>query len=449
MKLKSLKPSEKNPRYLKDDKFKILLNKILCYPNLLRENKIAYNSLSKNVVLSGNMRLRTLIYIASKIPKNELLEYIKTAQNALGIDNELLLNNSLAIFNELQETKEIPSEWLKDLAYLSDEEKDAFVIIDNTHEGLWDFEILANEWEIDNVEWNIPLGFEDEDETQSDNTKNSEAKEDDFEGEVSTEPPLTKLGDLYEIGVHRLLCGDSTDRETVEKLMNGEKADMVFTDPPYNAAFNGRSGKHDIIMNDDLSEKDFDGFISKFAKCLNLFSGKENYVCSDWRMYLKVGKYFEHNQLIVWNKDIPCMGKGYRNKHEFIMYKGDFNSTTEVNVWDEVAIQSGASKDDSGKGWFQGGNIQLRIHPTQKPITIPSRAIKNSSKIKNIILDFFLGSGSTMVAAHQLNRKCYGLELDCKYADVIIKRMLNLDNNLTVKRNGVDVTHEYAKQGEI
>jgi hypothetical protein len=221
MKLKSLKPSEKNPRFLKDDKFKILLNKILCYPNLLRENKLSYDSSNKNTLLGGNMRFRVLNHIATKIPKNELLEYIKTAQNALGIDNELLLNNSLAIFSELQETKEIPNDFLQDLAHLSDDEKDAFVIIDNTNEGLWDFEILANEWEIDNVEWNIPLGFEDEDDSENNtyySDKNKEIDTNEFSDKMTLK--LEFIEDEYHLVKDALLKIAVTPEAAIFQLLN-------------------------------------------------------------------------------------------------------------------------------------------------------------------------------------------------------------------------------------
>ena len=300
---------------------------------------------------------------------------------------------------------------------LSKEEERELNIRLNKNTGDFDMDILANEFDIDELtDW----GFKHIDLDINIDKITEGNTEDDYIPEVKES--RVKLGDVWQLGKHRLMCGDSTKESDVNKLMNGDKADMVFTDPPYNSAFNGRSGKFEVIANDNLSKDDFSTFINEFIDTLKLCKCSEMYVCCDWRMYLNIGNLFNHNQLIVWNKDIPCMGKGYRNKHEFIMYYGELKSTTETNVWEEVAIQSGASKDDGGNGWFQGGNKQLRIHPTQKPISIPSRAIKNSSKKNEIVLDLFLGSGSTLIACEKTNRICYGMELDTKYCDVIIER---------------------------
>ena len=385
-KLSEVKLNPNNPRLIKDEKFLKLVQSIKDFPEMLDIRPIVVNQ--DMIILGGNMRYK--------------------ACKEAGL-------------------KEVPII----VTDLTEEQQREFLIKDNTSGGEWDFEMLMNEWDVEQLEdWglDIPIDL---------SVEELEAEEDEFdvpEGGIETD---IVLGDLFEIGEHRLLCGDSTCSDSVAKLMNGQKANMVFTDPPYNAAFNGRSGKFDVIENDDLSKDDFLTFINEFINTLELFKCSEMYVCCDWRMYLNVGNLFNHNQLIVWNKDIPCMGKGYRNKHEFIMYFGELKSTTETNVWEEVAIQSGASKDDSGNGWFQGGNKQLRIHPTQKPISIPSRAIANSSKEESLVLDLFLGSGSTMVASHQLNRKCYGMELDPKYCQVIIDRMKKLDPTLIIKRNGI------------
>jgi DNA modification methylase len=380
----------KNPRLLKDDKFKKLVKSIQDDPEMLELREvIAYDNNGELIVIAGNMRLK--------------------ACQEVGI-------------------KEIPTKILP--KETSVEKLKAYTIKDNVAFGEHDWDDLANNWDEQLLtEWGLDIPNFD--------ATVLEAEEDDFAVPDGGSETDIVLGDLFEIGEHRLLCGNSTDSDQVAKLMNGQKADMVFTDPPYNASFNGRSGKFNVIENDDLSKDDFLTFINEFINTLELFKSTEMYVCCDWRMYLNVGNLFNHNQLIVWNKDIPCMGKGYRNKHEFIMYFGELKSTTETNVWEEVAIQSGASKDDSGNGWFQGGNKQLRIHPTQKPISIPSRAIANSSKEENLVLDLFLGSGSTMVASHQLKRKCYGMELDPKYCQVIVDRMKKLDPSLVIKKNGV------------
>ena len=155
MKLKDLRSNPQNPRTLKDTSFKKLLNKILVYPRLLEKNKITFDSEQQNVILGGNMRFKTLKYICSTYRPDDIEAAIKAAQNALKIDNADLLKNSVEVFAELIETNILPADWLQDANGLSEEEKNAFVIIDNVSDGDWDFDVLANEWEIDTFEFGI------------------------------------------------------------------------------------------------------------------------------------------------------------------------------------------------------------------------------------------------------------------------------------------------------
>lgn len=333
--------------------------------------------------------------------------------------------------------KEIPCVIMQDL---TEEQETKIIFQDNSSFGEWDTQaIIENGWaDLPLEEWGVKINWSEE-EIES----NNETVGDD---EVPTEPakPFVVRNDIFEIqannNTYRIGCLDSTSEKDIEKLMNGNKADMVFTDPPYNASFNGRGGKFEVFENDNLSKKDFFDFIKSIVSILELQNVKEQYICCDWRMYINVGELFEHKQLIVWNKDIPCMGTGYRNKHEFILYKGDFKSKIEVNVWDEVAIQSGASKDDDNKGWFNGGNIQLRLHPTQKPIIIPTRAITNSSLENQNILDLFCGSGSTLIACIKTKRSCFTNDISENYVQVAVKRAVEFMNKnniaFTITLNG-------------
>lgn len=264
-----------------------------------------------------------------------------------------------------------------------------------------------------------------------------EASEDDFDT-TPPENPITVLGDLYEIGEHRLLCGDSTDSDAVAKLMNGQKADMCHTDPPYNIDYEGGSKKREKISNDNI--EDFTKFLYDAYTTIStaLKNGGSIYV---WhapsethnfiQQFLNAGFLFK--SYIIWNKNNSTFGRAdYHWKHESCIYGwldgashnwyGDRKQTT---VWD---IERPSRSNE---------------HPTMKPIPLCSIPIENSSKQGDIIIDVFLGSGSTMVAAHQLKRKCYGMELDPKYCDVIVKRMMALDKNITVKRNGVDCKSEF------
>jgi DNA modification methylase len=298
---------------------------------------------------------------------------------------------------------------------LTEEQQREFLIKDNVSGGEWDWDILANEWEVEQLEdWglDVPINLETE----------LEAVEDDF-NEEPPEEPITILGDLYEIGEHRLLCGDSTDSDQVAKLMNGSKADMVFTDPPYGikvvksemvgANFGvAKKGKYSEVIADDTTEtaKQF------YDTCISL--GMNDFII--WG-----GNYFTDflpfsDGWLIWNKRA---GTDIRNTFaDGEMAWCSFH--TPIRIYDQL-----------WNGMIREGEKDKRVHPTQKPIRMLSEVITDHIK-GDLIFDGFLGSGSIMVASHQLNRKCYGMELDPKYCDVIVKRMIKLDPSIKVKRNG-------------
>jgi DNA modification methylase len=294
---------------------------------------------------------------------------------------------------------------------LTDEQQRQFIIKDNAGFGEWDWNMLANEWDTDELEkWGLDLP----DFVQTE----LEAVEDDFEVNENTETDIV-IGDLFEIGEHRLLCGDSTDSDAVAKLMNGQKADLLFTDPPYNVGFNGRSGKFDVIENDNLKTEDFDKFIEEFSQTVHTLKIPIKYIWCNWKFYGTLQKHFELNACIVWAKNVFGLGRGYRHQHEFCFFEGklDEGVNNESDLWE--------IKKDS-----------KYMHPTQKPIELSARALSNHKKAKNI-LDLFGGSGSTLAGVHQLKRVGFIMELDPKYCQVIIDRMKKLDDSLVIKRNGV------------
>jgi DNA modification methylase len=219
------------------------------------------------------------------------------------------------------------------------------------------------------------------------------------------EEPTTKLGDIYQLGNHRLMCGDSTSVDAVETLLQGQRADMVFTDPPYNVAFNGRSGKFDVIKNDNLPDDQFVQFIQDWLQTFEAFRPNSYYICCNWAFYGILQNALKPKACIVWAKNVFGLGRGYRHQHEFIVFDGliDPSIKNESDLWN-------IAKDSK------------YVHPTQKPVAISERAIKNSSKPKNIVLDYFGGSGSTLIACEKQNRYARLMELDPKYCDVIVKR---------------------------
>jgi len=380
MKISEIKLNKKNPRLIKDYKFEKLKKSITEFPKMLELRPIIIDN--DNIILGGNMRYQAL--------------------KDLGY-------------------KELPDNWVKKSSELSEEEKQRFIIADNVGFGDWDWDIIANEWDTELLaDWGLDVpSFELE-------AEQLEAVEDEFD---TTPPaiPITVLGDLYEIGEHRLLCGDSTDSDQVAKLMNGQKADMVFTDPPYGISHSGKGIKGNAKENDFgeiLGDNDVTVAIDAFNLCQSLFS--------DATMIFWGANYYS-----------SCLPNGFGWLVWDKQREGDTFSGAEL-----AFVNKGVKVDVFRHQWhgmIKGSEMgEKRVHPTQKPIALVEWSF-NNYKAQDNILDLFLGSGSTMVASHQLKRKCFGMELDPKYCDVIVKRMIKLDNTLIVKRNGIDVTKNFRE----
>ena len=218
------------------------------------------------------------------------------------------------------------------------------------------------------------------------------------------EEPTTRLGDVWILGQHRLMCGDSTSIDAVEKLMDGQKVDVLFTDPPYNVAFNGRSGKHDVIKNDNLEEREFDQFIGEVLQTIKTINAPAFYIWCNWKFYATLQRELKYKACIVWAKNVFGMGTNYRHQHEFCLFNGsiDDHIKNESDLWE-------VKKDTN------------YVHPTQKPVALSERALGNHKKAQNV-LDLFGGSGSTLIGCEKMGRKAFVMELDPKYCDVIIKR---------------------------
>ena len=325
--------------------------------------------------------------------------------------------------------KEVPDEWVKSAKDLTDDEIRRFIIADNVGFGEHDWEMLANEWNVEELsEWGLDIpGFEIAEEL--------EAEEDDFEvpDEITTD---IVLGDLFEIGEHRLLCGDSTDSDQVAKLMDGKKADLVFTDPPYGMAYESNawdSKKKEVKQKrtDTQILNDEDTNVGKDA--LNLLpvflnNDRHFYIWCRWDCFTDFKDICENigkiKSVVVWDKGGPGLGdlKGSYGDSEWAIFG-------MIGRRELKERQNGVWQVNRMKG------LQMQ-HPTQKPLEICERGINNSTNVNELVLDLFLGSGSTMAASHQLKRKCYGMELDPKYCQVIVDRMRKLDPSLVIKRNG-------------
>jgi DNA modification methylase len=275
--------------------------------------------------------------------------------------------------------------------------------------------------------------------------------EDDYDGDKEAEKiitPVAKYGDVYELGRHRLMCGDSSKIEDVEKLRGGgQQADMVFTDPPYNVNYSGRGkSTSNTIKNDNMDEQAFRTMLNAWFKNYSV-SLKENgalYCCYASRTHREFedainANGFEVRNQIIWVKKVASMGWGdYRWKHEPILYchkKGAkldfFGDRKQYTEWTEEMsdeellkmVKGMVKKEEEGDSTVWRLHREMKYdHPTQKPIKLVSIAIRNSSKRGDVVMDLFGGSGSTLIAADGLNRTAWIMELDPKYVDVIIKR---------------------------
>lgn len=346
------------------------------------------------------------------------------------------------------------------LANLTKAQANAYRLADNKlNESEWDMKLVVTELkELDQAGFDVELTGFSKDLLQDEDEKDNEVPE------IPT-TPKTVEGDLYELGDHRLLCGDSTKAVDMEKLMNGHKADMVFTDPPYNVDYKG-AGKNtsDGIMNDKMSDDAFylflcDTFeqtkkaIKAGAGCYVFHSHK---TATTFEQTLEKAGFTIDTQLI-WNKPNAGLGMNhYRTKHEPFYYcsqgkeKTFYGDRTGTTVWKipndpESALkwlEKTMGELESGKTtvWsIARANVNEYVHPTQKPVELPARAMINSSKQGDIILDQFLGSGTTLISAEKTNRVCYGLELDPKFADVIVQRWVNYTGTTKIKKNGQEI----------
>lgn len=381
VKIKDIKSNPNNPRVIKDDKFHKLCESIKAFPKMLELRPIVVND--DMVVLGGNMRLKALKH--------------------LGLTEAPVIKAS----------------------ELTEDQQRQFIIKDNAGFGEWDWEMLANEWDVEELEqWGIDVPAFAETEI--------EALEDDYEQPDTIETDIV-LGDLFEIGEHRLLCGDSTQTDTFAKLFENQLADLVVTDPPYNVAYEGKTKDALTIQNDSMGDGEFYQFLYDFYTALGSYTKKGGawYVWhadsegANFRLAMKNAGIMV-KQCLIWVKNSMVMGRqDYQWKHEPCLYG-----------W----------KEGASHGWYSDRKQTTVLefprptrnaeHPTMKPIPLIAYQIENSSKQGDIVADGFLGSGSTMVAAHQLKRKCYGMELDPKYCQVIIDRMKALDPTLVIKRNG-------------
>ena len=374
-------------------------------------------------------------------PRNNegAIDYVKQSIKEFGFkvpivvdkDNEIIAGHTRKKAALEIGIKEVPVIVADDL---SDEQVRAFRLADNkvAEFSEWDMELLQSELnmleEMDMDDFGFDLS-EDIDEV--------EVEEDDFD-EEPPEDPIAEVGQIYQLGRHRVMCGDSTSDEDVEKLMNGNKAEMVFTDPPYLMNFSGSvhadgskssNSSYGNIKNDSMSREDGNDFIYNIVRMIKTHTRGAYYICF-YRLGLDyVFRALERNNnqykaLIIWDKGNHTLSNSdYMSKYEPIVYgwindHNFYGPKAEFDIWEVARTQHN------------------NLHPTMKPLKLVERAVNNSSREKDIVLDLFGGSGSTLMACEQTGREAYLMELDPKYVDVIINRWEQYTGEEAVLVNG-------------
>lgn len=397
MNIDELKPFEKNPRKITAEAMDKLKDRI---------TKRGFHDVLKldtaNVVLSGNQRTQALRELGAK------------EVNVL-----------------------VPSR------KLTEEERKAIVLESNRSDGEWDNELLVDF----GSEVLLEVGFETKEIDML--LEEDEDEEDAYDTEKTVKAikkPKAKVGDIYQLGEHRVMCGDCTSGEHLEKLMDGKLADMIWTDPSYNV--NYENEKHGGILNDKMSDENFFTFTQGFVHSMKEWSrgGAPFYVCSGFGSF-PTFIHALHNEgmkyatPIVWVKPSAGLGMNdYRHQSELIIKvknekKGKRSKKGEVILygWNEGKHYFLDTRSESDVWEVSRRGASTMSHPTQKPIALINRAVKNSSKRGDLILDLFGGSFSTLVSAHKTGRVCYSIELDPKYVDAGIERWEKLTGNTAIK----------------
>jgi DNA modification methylase len=319
---------------------------------------------------------------------------------------------------------------------LTPEQVNAYRIADNrtAEESEWDSELLKMEIkDLEAKDFKLDLLGFNEDQLNDMLFEEKQGLTDEDEVPEAPEEPISKLGDIWKLGKHKLICGDSTKLDTYEKLCGETKVDLYLTDPPYNVSYEGKTKEKLTIQNDKQTDDEFIQFLSQAFVSANsvLKMGGAFYIWHsdseglNFRLACIEAKW-KLRQTLIWSKNSMVMGRqDYHWQHEPCLYGWKEGSS---HSWYSDRKQTTIIKYDRP--------TKSKLHPTMKPVGLMEYLVKNSSKQEDIILDSFLGSGSTLIACEKLDRICYGIELDPKYCDVIIKRWENFTGKKAELENG-------------
>ena len=368
-------------------------------------------------------------------------------------DNVIIAGHTRLLASRKLGLEEVPVIRAEDL---TEQQVKAFRIADNKTSEFaeWDYELLG--LELKDI-GNLFTGFSEEELGQFFEPDIEEIIEDNFDEEL-TQTPKSKIGNVYKLGNHRLMCGDSTKAEDIEKLMGGDKADLLVTDPPYNVNYTGGTKDQLTIQNDNLGDSEFRNFLSDAFKSTDKFmrEGAAFYIwygdseTINFREACKDAGW-EVRQNLVWNKNSIIMGRqDYQWKHELCIYGWKdgaahyfIDDRTQSTVFEDARPKYNSMKkaeliklldeiysDKVSTTIINEPKPNVNdIHPTMKPIKLFARLVKNSSKANDKVLDVFGGSGTTLITCEQLDRKSYTMEFDPRYVDAIINRWEQFTGN--------------------
>ena len=449
IKLSQININARNPRKISDKQLERLVRSILIFPEMQTLRPIVIDE--TYTALGGNMRYRALTAISEKSPA-EINMMLANGCKGYAQKTEA----------ERQNLRDYWAAWLADPTaiivradQLTEEQKREFIIKDNVAFGEWDDETLTEDFDPDELlDWGLgDLDDEPEDnDADEDDYGEEDADEDDYgEEDAANAPTRCNPGDVWQLGRHRLMCGDSTKEADVAKLMGGERAHLLLTDPPYNVDYQGGTKDKMKIANDNMDDVAFVGFLTAAFNCAiqAMRPGAVFYVWHadskgyEFRTALKeVGLTLR--ETLIWVKNALVLGRqDYQWRHEPCLYgwkDGAAHYFVDDRSQSTVIEDAGVDyrklkKDELLKLVLQLTDVSVPntviyedkptkndIHPTMKPVKLMARLIKNSTKQEQLVLDLFGGSGSTLIACEQINRKCFTMEYDPKYCDAILDR---------------------------
>ncbi len=382
-----------NPRFIKDDKYAKLKTSIQENPEMLALRELLVyplpNAKNRYVIIGGNMRYSAMLELG----------YTEAPCKVIPADTTI-------------------------------EQLRAYTLKDNSGYGEWNWDLLSGEWDIEELNAAaIDLPFL-EDQTHPTNTEAEDVEEDDFDEDKDEIKARCQAGDIWQLGEHKLLCGDSTKADDIARLMGAEKADLWITDPPYNVNYQGGTEDKLKIANDNMNSGDFFQFLkSAFAVAKDVLKeGCSFYIWYASREHINFESSLNAvgltvREQLIWNKSSLVLGRfDYHFKHEPCLYGWKdgaahnwYNDHSQTTVMDFAK----PTKND--------------LHPTMKPVPLFAYQIANSSKKGDVVLDTFGGSGTTIIACENLGRKGRSIELDPHYCDVIIARWEKLTNKQAIK----------------